>query len=303
MLNKALVLPLLLVGLPTTSSQFTCDDRATKTNLMALTGAGAGHFCSELDGSHPGTLALVGGGSCNDYYMTATSVAGGVRFCYLDGVTCKKKDVISCPGAPPGMPSPSPPPPLPPPLSPPAPPAAPPGCASRSGKTDLATLTGAAANHFCFELDASHPGTLAAVGGGSCSDYYTTGAAGVRFCYLDGSNCKAMDAISCFPPPSPPPPVSSAAPPSSTSPRPDLDSETTQALSVNAPPPSSAASTGLGEGAIIGIVIATLAVTGLLGYAAYYVVQQRKPPAPPAFTDVTKPEAQPEVDEAAVTEP
>ena len=62
----------------TDPASLTCADLAGRTSLMT-----SGHYCYELDSSHPGTLAAVGGGSCDDYFVTSDYPLK--RLCYLDG--------------------------------------------------------------------------------------------------------------------------------------------------------------------------------------------------------------------------
>ena len=86
-------------------------------------------------------------------------------------------------------------------------------CADVAGRTNLIN-----AGAYCYMLDDSHPGTLSSVssatgGGASCSDYYISvpGTPGAnRLCYLDGSKCKASEAVTdCAntPPAAPSPPT------------------------------------------------------------------------------------------------
>ena len=74
------MMPLVLLTQAATAqtASYTCTDFVGRTSLE-----GTGHFCYELDESHPGTLALVGGGSCDDYYVT--SAQSFKRLCVSDG--------------------------------------------------------------------------------------------------------------------------------------------------------------------------------------------------------------------------
>ena len=77
-------------------------------------------------------------------------------------------------------------------VSPPPPPVS---CTSLTGRSNLLGT-----GYYCFNLDSSHPESLAALGG-TCDDYYiasTSVSGGVRFCstQTDGS-CRASDIFTC----------------------------------------------------------------------------------------------------------
>ena len=112
----------------------------------------------------------------------------------------------------------------------------PPNCPQLAGLTNLATVSYAGAEVWCYMLDSSHPDVLATIGG-TCGDYYVTSAntpGGNYQCVFDTADnkCKGGTVFICAntpplppspsppPPPKPPPPPPPSPPPHSPPPPP-----------------------------------------------------------------------------------